>query len=129
MDTNDPTLPRPAIDRDLLVNEIRQGDRWPRKHELDALRRLLVLARDDSGQRTRVREFLLAWWNAQRCGGFDVMDVGSLDAELAADVVLIFGMIARFRLYPSDLSADIVAEFRELHAYWHPVPPDTRCRN
>jgi|SRR6185437_10651033 len=126
MDTNDPAHVRRAIDRDLLISEIRHGDRWPRKHELDALRRLLVLARDDSGQRTRVREFLLAWWNAQRCGGFDVMDVGSLDAELAADVVVVFGMIARFRLYPSDLSPDIVAEFRELHAHWHPVPSDDR---
>jgi len=54
------------------------------------------------------------------------MDVGSLDADLAADVVVVFGLIARFRLYPSSLTQDIVAEFRELHAIWHPAPSDTQ---
>ena len=117
---------RHAIDRDLLVQEIRSYPRWPFKHEVDALRRLLVLARDDSGQRTRVREFLMAWWNAPRCGGFDVMDVGGLDAELAADLVVVFAMIARISLYPSDLSADLVKEFRELDAFWYQTPSDRR---
>lgn len=120
MDTHDPIHASPAIDRKLLAEQIFGGGRYPREDELEALRRLLKLARYDSGQCSRVAEFLLAWWNAQTCGGFDVMDVGSLDPDLAADVVVVFGMVACFRLYPSDLSQDLVAEFRELVAIWHP---------
>ena len=35
-----------------------------------ALNRLIAIAHNDTGQSRRVAGFLLAWWNADECGGF-----------------------------------------------------------
>ena len=42
----------------------------PRAH--DALMRLLQVAHSDTGQARVVADFLLAWWDAESCGGFDL---------------------------------------------------------
>ena len=41
-----------------------------------ALERLIDIAQRDTGQSRRVADFLLAWWNAGECGGFDLTDCG-----------------------------------------------------
>jgi len=62
-----------------------------------ALDRLIQIAKGGTGQSRKVANFLLAWWNAEACGGFDLTDsqgtsacsqrerpenrVGSLSAE------------------------------------------------
>jgi hypothetical protein len=44
-----------------------------------ALQRLIQIAQDDTGQSRIVANFLLAWWNAGECGGFDLTDVWGVD--------------------------------------------------
>ena len=49
----------------------------------DALERLIDIARGDTGQSRKVANFLLAWWNAEECGGFDLTDVWGVDKSIA----------------------------------------------
>jgi hypothetical protein len=44
-----------------------------------ALERLIRIANRDTGQSRRVASFLLAWWNAEECGGFDLTDLWGID--------------------------------------------------
>ena len=60
-----------------------------------AFERLLDLARSDTGQARRVANFILAWWNAESLGGFDIADLFALDAAIAGDMATVFGWIAR----------------------------------
>lgn len=72
-------------------------------NEEAALRRLIEIAKHDTGQSRRVADFLLAWWNAAECGGFDLTNLFSVDDSLAADMVTIFALIARVNEYPDTL--------------------------
>jgi hypothetical protein len=48
-----------------------------------ALERLIEMAQGDTGQSRIVANFLLAWWNAAECGGFDLTDVWAVDTAIA----------------------------------------------
>lgn len=72
----------------------------PSPEELAALERLLSIAERDTGQARRVAAFLLAWWNADTCGGFDLTDLWAVDTAIARDMVLVFGLVARVHSYP-----------------------------
>lgn len=63
--------------------------------ERTALDRLLKVAQSDTGQSRRVADFLLAWWNADSCGGFDLTNLWSVDTAVAVDMVTVFGLVAR----------------------------------
>ena len=91
-------------------------------HERDALERLLVLAQGDTGQSRRVAAFLLAWWNAGAHGGFDLADLWGLDREIVADVVTVFGLIARVHSYPDALGYE--ADFTRLARTWRTAARD-----
>src|ERR1700760_1929807 len=71
--------------------------------ERTALNRLVVLAQSDTGQSRRVADFLLAWWNAGECGGFDLTNLWGVDSSIAEDMITIFNYIARSRSYPDTL--------------------------
>ncbi|WP_299110286.1 hypothetical protein [uncultured Bradyrhizobium sp.] len=62
---------------------------------IQALDRLFDLAASDTGQARRVSNFLLAWWNAQDNGGFD----------LAADMAVVFVYLGGHHgaIYPDQL--------------------------
>lgn len=90
--------------------------------ELKALDRLVDIARSDTGQGARVANFLLAWWNAGRDGGFDLTDLWNVDEAIADDMQTVFGLIARSRSYPSAYGLD--AQFREIVTGWR-KPDDT----
>jgi hypothetical protein len=66
----------------------------------DALERLIDIARGDTGQSRKVANFLLAWWNAEECGGFDLTDVWGVDKSIAADMLTVFALVAARRQYP-----------------------------
>jgi hypothetical protein len=66
----------------------------------DALERLIDIARGDTGQSRKVANFLLAWWNAEECGGFDLTDVWCVDQSIAADMLTVFALVAARRQYP-----------------------------
>jgi hypothetical protein len=82
-----------------------------------ALERLIRIAQGDTGQSRRVANFLLAWWNAEECGGFDLTDLWNVDAAIAADMVTVVGLLANLNCYPDALGygeqfETIIAEWR-----------------
>ena len=89
----------------------------PTEQEHEALVRLLRVARKDTGQSRKCAAFLLAWWNAEACGGFDITDLWGVDADLAKDMVTVFTMISRMQSYPDtlgygDLFLEVVKQWR-----------------
>jgi ParB family chromosome partitioning protein len=55
--------------------------------------RLLPLASQDTGQARRVADFLLAWHNAEENGCWDPVDLWSVDAAIADDMLVVLGVI------------------------------------
>jgi hypothetical protein len=90
----------------------------PTNAELEALRRLIQIAQRDTGQSRRVADFLLAWWNAGSCGGFDLTTLWGVDRTIADDMTIVFGLIARIHQYPPHLDPAFDAEFRAIAEAW-----------
>lgn len=86
--------------------------------ERGALERLLAHAQRDSGQSRRVADFLLAWWNAGTCGGFDITTAWGLDQEIAEDVVTVFAFAATHNVYPDRLGYG--PQFEAVVREWRP---------
>lgn len=68
-----------------------------------ALNRLIALAQKGTGQSAKVANFLLAWWNAEECGGFDLTDLWGVDEGVAADIVTLFAALPKCQHYPDTL--------------------------
>ena len=83
-----------------------------------ALERLIAIAQSDTGQARRVADFLLAWWNAGECGGFDLTNLWGVDASLAEDMVIVFGYVARANAYPDALGFNV--QFQSIVRGWRP---------
>lgn len=83
-----------------------------------AFERLLDLARSDTGQARRAANFILAWWNAESLGGFDIADLFAQDAAIAADMATVFARIAHRSnaLYPNEYRGEI----ESLIELWRP---------
>ena len=86
--------------------------------ELAALMRLLAIAKSDTGQARRAADFLLAWWNASSCGKFDLTDLWTVDTAIAADMVIVFGFVARVHCYPDKLGFE--DDFKTVVGAWRP---------
>jgi len=84
-----------------------------------ALERLIRIAQGDTGQSGMTAEFLLSWWNAANCGGFDLTTMWGVDTEIASDMVTVFGLVAVCRYYPDDLGYG--EEFRRIVQAWRPA--------
>ena len=84
-----------------------------------ALERLIKIAQADTGQSRWTAEFLLSWWNAENCGGFDLTTLWGVDTEIAADMVTVFGLVAICHRYPDDLGYG--EEFRRIVHAWRPA--------
>lgn len=83
-----------------------------------ALHRLIDIARRDTGQSKKVASFLLAWWNAEQLGGFDLTDLWAVDAAIEADMLDVIALIAANRgKYPNDFG--LTREFQEIIKVWH----------
>lgn len=94
--------------------------------EQAALERLLLIAKSDTGQSERVANFLLAWWNATNCGGFDLTDLWGLDDEITQDMLVIFQFLVRRNMYPDALETEsgplsYKADFQDIIAVWRPA--------
>ena len=87
-----------------------------------ALERLIAIAQSDTGQARRVADFLLAWWNAGECGGFDLTNLWGVDASIAEDMVIVFGYVARANAYPDALGFN--AQFQSIVRGWRPELAD-----
>lgn len=60
-----------------------------------ALDRLIDLARSDTGQSARAANFLLACWNGDDWGHFQIADLFAVDREVAADMTIIFEFLGQ----------------------------------
>ncbi|MDH0734780.1 DUF7673 family protein [Achromobacter spanius] len=92
-----------------------------KKSGMQALQRLIEIARRDTQQSKRVADFLLSWWNATSCGGFDLSDFWSVDAEIADDMVTVIGLIRRSRAYPDTFGTQVHDQFKALVTLWRPA--------
>lgn len=92
-----------------------------RKKGADALTRLITIAKRDNGQSKRVADFLLSWWNATSCGGFDLTDLWGVDAEIADDMLAVIGLIRETRAHPDTLGTEIHGQFKAMVALWRPA--------
>ena len=84
----------------------------------ESLERLIAIAQSDTGQSRRVADFLLAWWNAGECGGFDLTNLWGLDTSITEDMVIVFGYVARANAYPDSLGFN--AQFQSIVRGWRP---------
>ena len=82
---------------------MRPAPATPAAEELAALDRLIAIAQTDTGQARRVAAFLLAWWNADNCGGFDLTDLWAVDTVIAVDMLRVFALVGRVQYYPDSL--------------------------
>jgi hypothetical protein len=87
-----------------------------------SLERLIAIAQSDTGQARRVSDFLLAWWNAGSCGGFDLTNLWGVDRSIADDMVIVFGYVAHANAYPDTLGFN--AEFQSIVRGWRPEIAD-----
>ena len=87
-----------------------------------SLERLIAIAQSDTGQARRVADFLLAWWNAGSCGGFDLTNLWGVDDSIADDMVIVFGYVSRANAYPDTLGFN--AEFQSIVRGWRPEIAD-----
>lgn len=83
-----------------------------------AFERLLTMAKSDTGQSRIAADFLLAWWNAEVQGGFDLADLFAVDRAVARDMAVVFDHIASRDVpeYPEDYRADIEAVIHQWRA-------------
>lgn len=90
--------------------------------EQAAFNRLVAIAQSDTGQSRRAADFLLAWWNAGECGGFDLTNLWGVDTSIAEDMVIVFGYIARAHSYPDELGYN--DQFQSIVRTWRPELAD-----
>lgn len=83
-----------------------------------ALNRLLRIADNDTGQSKRVADFLLSWWNAATCGGWDPTDLWALDSQICEDILVLLKGIEASRSFPDTLGYK--AQFDRLVQEWRP---------
>jgi len=83
-----------------------------------AFERLLAVARTDTGQARRVANFLLAWWNAESLGGFDLTELFAVDEAIALDMAAVFSWLAtqESAVYPTEYRSELEVLIRE----WRP---------
>jgi hypothetical protein len=92
----------------------------PSQTEIDALDRLFAIARRDTHQSKHVSDFLLAWWNADRDGRFNLTSLWNLDTAICEDLSIVFNLIASTRCYPDAFGYD--TSIRGLVKQWrHPA--------
>ncbi|MDR2014590.1 MAG: hypothetical protein LBP99_03075 [Azoarcus sp.] len=97
-----------------------------RPEEIAALERLIAIAcaNDPGGSMSQgsthqsmiVADFLLSWWDSVNCGHFDITNLWAIDAVIVADMQIVFGMIARVRVYPDVLGYE--EQFKAVMENW-----------
>ena len=86
--------------------------------EKAALERLLAIAVQGTGQSRRVADFLLAWWNAGECGGFDLTTMWGCDRAIVKDMAVVFAYVGHNPHYPDTLGYG--PRFEQIVREWRP---------
>ncbi len=86
--------------------------------EREAFERLLKLAQSDTGQAGRAADFVLAWWNADSLGGFDLAELFGVDMAIGVDMATVFTYLAgrQDAVYPEEYRSQIEAIIQQ----WRP---------
>ncbi len=87
-------------------------------NERAALECLLQHAQPKSRQGRLVADFLLAWWNPARCGGFAPPSAWELEDEIADAMAVVFALAVRGRTFPDAFGYG--EAFGQLVAQWRP---------
>lgn len=87
------------------------NERW-------ALERLIAHALLGNSQSRHVANFLLAWWNAGQCGGFNMSALWECDDEIVEDMTVVLGVIGKLKVYPDTLGYK--DDFEALVQEWRP---------
>lgn len=95
-------------------------------HDMEAIDRLVTIAKRDTGQSRLVANFLLAWWNASRDGGFDLTDLWNVDEKIADDMITVFRLVAKHRHYADHYGMG--ADFEEIVTLWRSPKPRKASR-
>jgi len=85
-----------------------------------SLERLIRLAEGCTDQSRHIANFLLAWWNAKECGGFDLTELWAVDPPIGADMAVVFGLVAGRHLYPDNFGYG--EQFGRIIAAWRSDP-------
>ncbi|MFS7282068.1 hypothetical protein AB6867_26485 [Serratia proteamaculans] len=99
------------IDNVIALNSLNANERG-------SLERLVSVAKSGTGQSETVANFLLAWWNADSCGGFNLTELWAVDSALVEDMVIVFKLVEKVRNYPDTLGYQ--AEFEIIERLWRP---------
>lgn len=83
-----------------------------------ALERLIRIAQGNTGQSRIVADFLLAWWNAAECGGFDLTDLWAVDTEIAMDMLQVLALVIGCQRYPDAMGYS--RHFDAIVRVWRP---------
>jgi hypothetical protein len=89
------------------------------KNRGPALERLIKIGQGDTGQSRIVANFLLAWWNAGECGGFDLTEVWAVDTAIAVDMLRVFALVAGGLQYPDAMGYG--RQFEAIVQAWRPT--------
>lgn len=87
-------------------------------NERGSLERLISVAKNGTGQSEIVENFLLAWRNANSCGGFNLTELWAVDSPLVEDMVNFFKLLEKVRNYPDTLGYQ--ADFDIIEMRWRP---------
>ncbi|CND40914.1 hypothetical protein [Yersinia pseudotuberculosis] len=87
-------------------------------NERGSLERLISIAKNGTGQSEIVANFLLAWWSANSCGGFNLTELWAVDSPLVEDMVNVFKLVEKVRNYPDTLGYQ--GDFDIIERRWRP---------
>jgi len=88
------------------------------KTEHRALERLLAFAVGKGLQNKIVADFLLAWWDADRYGRFDLQRTVALNEAFLEDVAAVSTFVAHSPAHPESLG--YAEQFNAIIRKWHP---------
>jgi len=101
-------------------------------NEFPALRRLIAIAKRDTGQSKLVANVLLAWHNAEENGAWDPTELWAVDAAIADDMLATLKLIRSVRQYPGDLldcevqrvgyGGSLKSEMEYIWSLWRKLP-------
>jgi hypothetical protein len=99
-----------------------------RERSQQALGRLLQIAAGSTGQSRKVADFLLAWHNAEENGGWDPVDLWSVDAGIADDILTVLHLIHAFHCYLPELGfgPEIAAVWQHWRSNTSPTSKEAR---
>jgi len=90
----------------------------PVKTEHRAVERLLAFAMGKGLQNSIVADFLLAWWDAERFGRFDLQRTVALNDTSLEDIAALSTFVARYATHPEALGYG--QQFNAIIRKWRP---------